>query len=148
MSRRLLIGLLTGVLMATLLPGVAVAKDKDDKSPCKYGGWAEVVREDQTAFADQSECVSYVAEGGTLAEPMSKTLFQMACEGLDGTHEAPYGVDYYGTGELLYFPQGCFWTDISEAGWEAAKFALQGTCEVGQGMGGAYPYYYCDFGDD
>lgn len=144
MTKRLMIGLLTGVLVATMLPGVAVAKDKDDKSPCKAGAWTDWVREDGSAFADQGECVAYVAEGGTLAEPMSKTPFAVACEGVGGTYQAPLW-------DSPYYPQGCFWTEIALADYEAAGPALWGTCPVGAGMTGGRspsPWYACDLGDD
>ena len=54
---------------------MAVAKD-DDTSACKKGDWADWVRADGSAFADQSVCVSYVAEGGTLMTPPT---FQSIC---------------------------------------------------------------------
>ena len=105
MTKRLIIGLFTGVLMATMLPGVAVAKDKDDKSPCRDGGWTEWFREDGSAFADQGECVAYVAEGGTLAVP-TKTAFETACVNESGTYQAPYE-PASGFGP---YQEGCYWT--------------------------------------
>jgi hypothetical protein len=36
---------------------------------CQKGGWQNLVRADQTPFADQDECVAYGATGGTPAPP-------------------------------------------------------------------------------
>ena len=80
-----MVGLFTGVLLLAMLPGVTVAKVKVDTSECKKGGWSYWVRQDQTAFADQAECVAYVAEGGTLADPTPPATFQSVCVENGGT---------------------------------------------------------------
>lgn len=122
MSKPLMIGLLTGVLMATMLPGVAVAKDKGDKSPCKGGGWTDWVRDDGTAFADQAECVGYVAEGGTLMPPAPVSTFQSVCVELDGTYLAEK-VTW-----ATYSPACEWWVPISMTGYSTAIPALGAFC--------------------
>lgn len=106
MSRRLLIGVLTAVLMATVLPGLTAAKD-DGKSDCKRDGWSDWVREDQTAFADQGECVAYVAEGGMLMPPVP--TFRSTCLGLGGEYRESYASA----------SPACLWWGV-EAPWEFA----------------------------
>jgi hypothetical protein len=126
MTKRLMIGLLTGVLMATLLPGVAVAKDKEDTSACKKGDWAEWVRTDGTAFADQGECVSYVAEGGTLSEPTDPpdSTFESVCaDDHLGSYSESYQYDVYMT-----LTPACLWEAIDQAAWESARADLVDLC--------------------
>ena len=36
---------------------------------CQKGGWTNWVRVDKTSFANQGDCVSYSARGGTLTSP-------------------------------------------------------------------------------
>jgi len=36
---------------------------------CQKGGWMNWVRSDKTPFANQGDCVSYSARGGTLTSP-------------------------------------------------------------------------------
>ncbi len=36
---------------------------------CQHGGWQSWLRTDQTKFANQGACVSYVAQGGVLSQP-------------------------------------------------------------------------------
>lgn len=38
---------------------------------CQKGGWMNWVRADKTPFANQGDCVSYAARGGTLTSPES-----------------------------------------------------------------------------
>jgi hypothetical protein len=38
----------------------------DAAHACQHGGWQNLVRSDGTAFDNQSDCVSYAAQGGTL----------------------------------------------------------------------------------
>ncbi len=44
----------------TLKPVVEEPKVAKAKDECKTGGWTEVVREDQTTFKNQGQCVAYV----------------------------------------------------------------------------------------
>jgi hypothetical protein len=51
-----------------LVVGVAAAtaSNSDAAHACQQNGWQNLFRQDGTAFANQSECVSYAAQGGTL----------------------------------------------------------------------------------
>jgi hypothetical protein len=51
---------------------------------CQKGGWQNWVRADQTAFANEEDCVSYAAQGGTLTKPVTGSS-QDACQGYGGT---------------------------------------------------------------
>jgi hypothetical protein len=123
MTKRLLIGLLTAVLMATVLPGLTVAKD-DGKSDCKKDGWAEWVRDDGSAFADQGECVSYVAEGGTLFPP--GPTFQSVCVELGGTNQPSYSDINHNLSPV------CHWDSIDFDTWDyLAVVSLWPYCSTG-----------------
>jgi hypothetical protein len=100
-----------------MLPGVAVAKDAD-KSDCKDGGWTEPVREDGSAFADQGECVAYVAEGGTLMTPPT---FQSICLTYEGQNQASY----------LGLAPACLWWGIGPDAWLAANLDFLPVCPLG-----------------
>jgi hypothetical protein len=138
MTKRLMIGLLTGVLMATLLPGVAVAKDKGDTSHCKKGEWADWVRADGTAFADQSECVAYVAEGGTLMPPVPVSTFQSVCVELGGTNLAEK-VTW-----ATYSPACEWWEPISMTDFSTVAPTLGPFCPFtdADGLKGTGTYYW------
>jgi hypothetical protein len=123
MKKQFVVGLLSAGLVLAILPGVALAKGDAKWSECKKGGWTEWVRQDQTAFADQSECVAYVAEGGTLAKPTPPT-FQSACVNLGGTYVAPYLIEY--PWETLSYPEVC--TALPEASWVTAQEVLGPFC--------------------
>ena len=60
--------LLCGVV--ALAVGVSTANagggNSDAAHACQKGGWQNLVRSDGTSFANQGECVSYAAQGGTL----------------------------------------------------------------------------------
>jgi hypothetical protein len=49
--------------------GAAKGGNSANAKACQKGGWENWVRADQTPFANQDECVSYGAKGGTLTEP-------------------------------------------------------------------------------
>ncbi|MDB4908070.1 MAG: Curculin domain protein (mannose-binding) lectin [Gemmatimonadetes bacterium] len=56
---------LTSPLMATgSVP--ASARAPDSKDLCKSGGYVNYTRPDHTTFANQGDCVSFAAQGGTL----------------------------------------------------------------------------------
>jgi hypothetical protein len=59
------------------------AGNSANANACQKGGWQDWVREDGTAFTNQGECVSYAAQGGTLAEPAPAVLVR-AYTNLDG----------------------------------------------------------------
>lgn len=74
--RRVLIALVTLTLLTVSLSSVAMAKNGGNQGGnsanaklCYKGGWEDWVRSDQTTFANQNECVSYAANGGTLTTP-------------------------------------------------------------------------------
>jgi hypothetical protein len=48
----------------------AAAGNSANAKACQKGGWQNLVRDDGTAFANQGECVSYGAQGGTLTPPV------------------------------------------------------------------------------
>jgi hypothetical protein len=110
-----MVGLLSAGLVVAMLPGVAVAKD-DGKSACEKDGWTEWVREDQTAFADQAECVAYVAEGGTLLPP--GPTFQSVCQDYGGEYRVSY------TGLSYTVAPACLWWGASWDTWASATGPL------------------------
>jgi hypothetical protein len=71
--RRVLIALVTLTLLTVSLSSVVMAKNGGNQGGnsanaklCYKGGWEDWVRSDHTTFANQNECVSYAANGGTL----------------------------------------------------------------------------------
>ncbi len=60
---------IVALIMGTLVLGTAVAADggnSDAAHACQRGGYANYTRTDGTTFANQGQCVSYAAHGGTL----------------------------------------------------------------------------------
>ena len=115
MLRRVgLIFALVALLAAMLPAGATLAKDAG-KSDCKKDGWTEWVRVDGSAFADQSECVSYVAEGGTLMPP---TTFQSTCQNLGGTYQS----------NVNGWEDFCAWQDLSFSDWTSYQSLLWPLC--------------------
>jgi hypothetical protein len=82
--------MLAASVMAAMLPGAAVARD-NGKSDCKKGGWRELVRADGSPFADQGECVGYVANGGTPQPP--EVILAIAYSDLNGTDGYQVGTE-------------------------------------------------------
>lgn len=92
---------------------------------CQKGGWENWVRADQTAFANEEDCVSYAAEGGTLTAPAPPVTFRSTCESLGGTYG--FGGSMVGFSESV--SDRCDWTAfplISQ--WDAAILALWSFC--------------------
>lgn len=56
----------TAPLTVTMGSMRAAAKAPDSKDLCKSGGYANYTRPDHTTFANQGDCVSFAAQGGTL----------------------------------------------------------------------------------
>ena len=56
------------LVLAPAVPAAAGGNSANAKR-CQKGGYQDWVRADQTPFADEGECVSYAAQGGTLTEP-------------------------------------------------------------------------------
>ena len=100
--RRVLIALVTFAVLATALTPAVMAKPGGGNSPnaklCQKGGWEDVVRQDQTPFANEKECVAYAAMGGTLTAPLpcggvaldtaltGKTIYAIAYTNVDGVN--------------------------------------------------------------
>ena len=128
-KKRLMMGLLSAGLLAAMLPGVAVAKDKDDdKSDCKKGGWTDWVRDDGSAFADQAACVAYVAEGGTLTDPTPPPpppadTFKSVCTSRGGTYVPDLKVTWAVTS-----PNCEWWVPISDNDYYTALQTLGTFC--------------------
>src|SRR5689334_10894903 len=59
------------VLSIVWVPALAVAGGGNwaNAKMCQKGGWQTLERSDGTAFATQSDCVSYAAGGGTVFAP-------------------------------------------------------------------------------
>lgn len=73
-----LLGLSAGGAVASASSGGNSANAK----LCQKGGWTTLARsEDSSAFANQGDCVSYAAHGGTL---VTKGRSQLYCESLAG----------------------------------------------------------------
>jgi hypothetical protein len=95
-SRRVL--LLALVLVAALTVSVSIAVagpgggigNSPAANSCKNGGWTNLVRADQTPFADQGECLSYVTAGGIPASPSGQYPVSAAyCQAAGGTFAIP-----------------------------------------------------------
>jgi len=54
---------------------------------CQSGGWQEWVQADRSPFANQGDCVSYGAQGGTLTPVASAA--QLLCESFGGVYGGP-----------------------------------------------------------
>jgi hypothetical protein len=69
--RRLLIALVTFAFLAVALSAPVTAKvgNSANAKLCQKGGWENWVRQDQTPFANQDDCVAYTAMGGRLTVP-------------------------------------------------------------------------------
>ena len=53
---------------------------------CQKGGWQTLVRADGSPFASQGDCVSYAAQGGTLAPKLTlEQQWQAACQNGGGS---------------------------------------------------------------
>jgi hypothetical protein len=60
-------GMVTIPLTSTA--GAAKSGNSANAKLCQKDGWQDWVRADQTAFANEEDCVSYAALGGTLTVP-------------------------------------------------------------------------------
>jgi hypothetical protein len=55
-----------GALTALAVPSAAMAgRNSDAAHTCQQGGWQTLARQDATSFANQGDCVTYAANGGT-----------------------------------------------------------------------------------
>lgn len=77
---------------------------------CQQGGWSNLYRADGTAFRNAGECISYAAQGGTLATRVTVAftgIRMIACNSLtwgyelDGVaHDVASNTNYCGTTQL------------------------------------------------
>jgi hypothetical protein len=74
------LGLVVAAVAATPA-GAATGGNSANAKLCQKGGWKALSREDGSKFANQGECVSYGAQGNTIAPNAWKT----ACEQAGGT---------------------------------------------------------------
>jgi hypothetical protein len=89
--------LLAGALalvVAAIAAGPALAKGGGNSANaklCQNGGWQSLFTATGGTFADQGECVSYAAQGGTIVtEPPN--AWRAACEANGGTFsQVPFG---------------------------------------------------------
>ncbi len=131
MFRRALL-VASAVALVALAVGASVASaggNSANAKLCQKGGWKDLVRADQTPFANQGACVSYAAQGGTLtapsppAPPAPPSAAQILCESFDGT--------------FVPNAEGRLW-DCN--GWSYSQlnlFALAGQCGNDGGAGWA-----------
>lgn len=81
MTRTLAVAMMVLAGLLAMSPAVG-AKPGNNGGPgnsgaaqqCKQGGWQSLVREDGSGFANQGDCVSYAAQGGTLTVPDTRTM--------------------------------------------------------------------------
>jgi hypothetical protein len=70
MRMRIVLAVCVGMMLALGSTATATAKETRGSSAakvCQKGGWLKLQRPDGTQFADQSSCVSFGAQGGTLS---------------------------------------------------------------------------------
>lgn len=70
-----------GLLLGALTLGAVASADggnSDAAHACQHGGYANYTRTDGTTFANQGQCVSYAARGGTLKPKPTATITGVA----------------------------------------------------------------------
>ena len=117
------------LLLATMLvtAGPAAAGNKPGNSPnaklCYKGGWQTLVRQDQTTFASQDDCVSYAAAGGTLTAPAP--LLTLSPDGYDFGTIYAFGSPSGGTVTFTATNVGAASTGlVAFAGANGGRFSL------------------------
>src|SRR5262245_48170568 len=99
---------------------------------CQKGGWMHLVRADGTAFASETECVSYGAKGGTISPPQQPRTGAEVC--------AAYGGFFQGLalGALAWDCGNWVVTDL-----DAQIAALDEACrfDLGAAYDGTYPQF-------
>jgi hypothetical protein len=79
--------------LALFAVSVATANDSGNSANaklCQKGSWVNFVRADGTPFANQDECVSYGAQGGTISPPSHQPRTgEEVCTAFGGTYQAP-----------------------------------------------------------
>jgi hypothetical protein len=74
--KKLIVGMIIAAAAAAIMVPLAFAGggNSDNAKKCQNGGWQNLVRQDNTGFNNQDECVSYGAHGGLLkAKPPAVT---------------------------------------------------------------------------
>ena len=126
------------VAMLVVLPGVAQAA-KPGNSPnakaCQKGGWQDLVTSTGRRFANQGECVSYAAKGGTLTTQNPYPEAKALCESYGGSfHVGPHLVDpSSGRGEVLW--ECNHWSSNSMPEFEDRHRRLNDECVRAGGLG-------------
>jgi hypothetical protein len=99
--------IVAGALAALAAPSAAMASNSGNAQACQQGGWQTLIRQDGTGFANQSDCVSYGANGGTLyrgSENFSEDALGSQPKTFSGgTIDSPYGVS---PADATWFPAG------------------------------------------
>jgi len=97
MKRRTGVLLAVAVVFAVTAAAVGARNGKSNSAtkPCQKNGWTSLLRADGSSFAREGECVSYVAQGGTI---IRKTQSQLDCEGTGGTFSIDPETDLTATG--------------------------------------------------
>jgi hypothetical protein len=70
------------LLAALALVTTAAGGNAENANLCQNGGWQTLTRSDGSTFANQGDCVSYGAQGGTL---VARSQSQLDCESFGGT---------------------------------------------------------------
>jgi hypothetical protein len=94
-----IVGLAAMALTAVALAGVV---DPSAIKTCQKDGWTTVTRLDGSRFANQGQCVAYVARGGTL---VALRTSQLLCESFGATYTT-------GTYPILWQCRWTFPTDL------------------------------------
>jgi hypothetical protein len=96
-----------GALVALAAPSAAMASNSGNAQACQQGGWQTLIRQDGTHFANQSDCVSYGANGGTLyrgSENFAEDALGSTPNTFSGgTIDSPYGTS---PADISWFPNG------------------------------------------
>ena len=121
-----------------LTVGVATASADDGNSEnaklCQQDGWQDLVSADGTRFANQGDCVSYAAQGGT---PMSAA--QQWCQSIGGT----YSIDPATAGFIPVIGMTVLWTCNGVHVADYSTFVLVCLDSGGNTMGSALFYSTC-----
>jgi hypothetical protein len=112
-------------------PAAAAGGNSGNAKLCQKNGWKSLVRSDGTPFANQGDCVSYGAQGGTPSPPAPVTPDSpdaLLCQSLGGSFD---GADLVGLAMPVLWT--CNGWSSSTTGTEAAQ--LQAACTTDAGIG-------------
>jgi hypothetical protein len=122
--------------VATATAGNGKGGNSANAKLCQKGGWQYLLRADQSAFKNQSDCVSYAAKGGQYY----KSATQLLCESYGGTYSTNPNTSVFAP---EYPGQRVLWTCNNYTGNPASTTALVNACLFTDGGLG-----YTDFGVD